>query len=294
MNMEEFLVENGVQIVRHGEHHHTRPGWVQLDCPMCGVNSHRYHLGLNTSGGYFNCYKCGKLDRVDVVSTLLSVPPAKAAGMLRGVERQVAVSSPSKAVSRGKLVLPLGIRPLGQRHREYLESRRFDPDEIIEIWQVRAIIKPPFNRRIFIPIFAKDGEMVSWTTRSIDPMAHLRYISAKSSQEIYNHKTLLYGEHLCEDAICICEGPISAWAIGPGAVATCGLGYTQPQLVRMSKYRKRYVCFDAEPQAQRRAKKLCDSLSAFSGFTKNILLSAKDPAECSSKERREIKKLIRT
>lgn len=292
MTLEEVLKDAGIKVFNYGEHHHARRGWVQMDCPYCGQNTGRYHLGLNKSGNYFNCYKCGKLNTVEVLASLLGVSVNRSAQILCSTVRQKADYKPSYAQIRGKLTLPVNLQPLGAKHREYLKKRGFRANDLVTTWQIQALVGPPMSHRIFIPIFAKNGEMVSWTSRSIDPDAELRYISAKSNQEIYNHKTLLYGEHLCEDTIVVCEGPVSAWAIGPGAVATCGLGFTRPQLIKMAKYPRRYICFDAEPAAQRRARRLCNSLAPFPGFTKNILLDRKDPAELSSADRKKLRNLI--
>ena len=292
MKLDELLKDASVVIKAPGEHHHARQGWLQLDCPFCGKNSSKFHMGLNTNGGYFNCYRCGKLDRTDVVAALLDVTPAKASRLLKDVHFTFARSRDSYAVSKGTLRLPSGIVPLMKQHREYLRKRGFSPSEIVEQWKVQGIgISARLGWRLFIPIIYR-GKTVSWTTRSIGNHS-LRYISANRNQEETNHKTLLYGEDFCTTSICICEGPISAWAIGPGAVATCGLGFTQPQLVRMSRYPRRYICFDAERQAQRRAHKLADSLSAFPGSTANIVLeTGKDPAECDPSEKKEIQMII--
>jgi DNA primase len=108
-----------------------------------------------------------------------------------------------------------------------------------------------------------------------------KYVSAKPDQEIVPHKEVLYGAELARHAIVICEGPIDAWAIGPGAVCSFGLTYTEHQLKVMGSFPIRAVCFDNEPMAYRQAKKLQHQLSVFPGETSVIRLeSGKDPAEC--------------
>jgi DNA primase len=79
-------------------------------------------------------------------------------------------------------------------------------------------------------------------------------------------------------------------AIGPGAVATFGVNYTQEQAAKIARYPVRVICFDSESQAQKQAKKLLDTLTPLPGETHNIVLeSGKDPAECDPSEIAELR-----
>ena len=61
----------------------------------------------------------------------------------------------------------------------------------------------------------------------------------------------------------------------------------------MLKYPVRAVCFDAEKEAQKRAKELCTYLESFPGETMNILLEhGNDPADTSKKEIEQIRKVV--
>jgi DNA primase len=158
------------------------------------------------------------------------------------------------------------------------------------LWNAQGIgMSSQLPWRIFIPI-ELNGEMVSWTTRSINDYG-LRYISAKLTQESFPHKHLLYGEDYARHTVIIHEGPLDVWTVGPGAVGTLGTSYTRAQVVRMSKYLRRVVCFDNEPEAQRRARKLCDDLEPFEGETHNVILDAKDANTASAKEIRRLRRL---
>ena len=102
---------------------------------------------------------------------------------------------------------------------------------------------------MFIP-FHYQGEVVSWLTRSIGDKGQ-RYISASEGEESMDHKGLLYGANHCGHACVVVEGPLDAWAIGPGAVALCGTGYSRAQLLRISKFPVRVICLDRGIEAQR-------------------------------------------
>ena len=180
----------------------------------------------------------------------------------------------------GKLVIPTGIKGLHSAHKKYLHGRGFKWRELERLWKIRGIgIASRLAWRIWIPIHYH-GEVVSWTTRSISSNPRItRYVSAGEDEEAMPHKELLYGEDLARHAIIVNEGPFNAWRIGPGAVATFGSGYSIEQLERMAKYPTRAICFDNEPEAQKRARKLVNDLSVFPGDTYNVVLDRKDAAE---------------
>jgi DNA primase len=134
---------------------------------------------------------------------------------------------------------------------------------------------------------------VSWTTRSISYSDRVtRYVSAALDEEKIFHKELLYGEDFARHAVIVNEGILDAWRIGPGAVATFGSGYSQEQLERIAKYPTRAICFDNEPEAQKRARKLSNDLSALPGETYNVLLDKKDAADESKENIKRLRQEI--
>lgn len=288
MRFTDILAEQGITFLAEGNKH-CRPGWVQIDCPFCGRGAGKFHMGYNLSKGYLSCYKCGSHRTIDTLMALVDCSFKKAKEMLSDVEH-VRDAEPIK--KRGTLKLPSGIAELNNAHRQYIRNRGFDVDEIVSIWGVKGIgLAAELSYRLFLPIHYR-GEVVSWTTRSIKENATQRYISASAEEEAYNHKELLYGEDNCRHAICAVEGPISAWAIGTGGAATCGTAIKRAQVARIAKYPVRGICFDAEPEAQRRARALYDELSVFPGETINFVLDVKDPAEELKRGGRDLK-LIR-
>lgn len=292
MQLAELLKSRGVTVKLTGEHHHARKGWAQLDCPFCGQGTGKFHMGLSLSGNYFHCYQCGKLDRVEVISLLLGIDKGEAFGILKDSDSTSPTDAPTR-LNKGRLRLPPALGPLGPRHCLYLRGRGFDkPKALARLWGLKGIglvIPMRLSWRIFIPIRV-NGKTVSWTTRSILKNAASRYYTASPDEEIVSSKSVLYGEDLVNNAICVVEGPVDAWKIGPGAVATCGLGFTQAQLVRMAKYPVRGICFDNEPNAQLRAERLADSLSAFPGKTFVLQLDAKDAGDAGPHEIKQIRR----
>jgi len=164
-----------------------------------------------------------------------------------------------------------------------------NPDEIERLWGVQGIgLASELSWRLWIPIYHQ-GEVVSWTTRAIGN-TDARYITASPEQESKSIKSVLYGGDMVRYASIICEGPIDAWAIGPGAVAVCGLSYTKAQLLETSKFPVRVICFDSESIAQKRANRLAKQLQVFPGETHVVVLeSGDDPAEADRSEILELR-----
>ena len=289
MKFTDALTELGIPFVEEG-HHHCRTGWVQLDCPFCGKESQKYHLGYNIDRNYMHCWRCGPKTIVSVLMEASGLPFRKCTGVLKGIE----TTYPEKKLKIvRKVKLPKGIGELLPCHIKYLRDRGFNPTSLIQLWDIKGIgIASRLPWRIFIPIL-HNRKVVSWTTRAISRNnLVIRYISASEEEEALPHKSLLYGEDYVGRSVIIHEGPIDVWATGPGAVAVMGTSYTSEQTLRLSKYPRRVVCFDNDRQAQTRAKSLCDLLFPFPGETLNVQLDSKDAGSASEKELRKLRKLL--
>lgn len=290
MDLREVLGSNGIDYKEAGQHHHARSGWIQIDCPFCGPSSRKYHLGYNISNAYFNCWSCGPHSVFEVLRELTGLGTKDIKDVSKNLARNKVETVASK---RGKLKIPFHVGKLKEAHKFYLINiRGFCPSILEKQWRIGGIsfnLKLPW--RIFIPIHYK-GNVVSWTTRAIRPN-DLRYFSASEEQEILNHKHLLYGEDYCRHSICCVEGPTDAWAIGPGAVATLGTGFSMEQVKKLSRYPVRGICFDASRAAQKRAQQLIDLLSIYPGVTYNFELeTGEDPASAKKSEIDLIRKAL--
>lgn len=273
MQFQDLLDQYGVAYDNSGSGHNTE-GWLNLDCPWCSPSTGRYRLGYNLTYGHCNCWYCGRKPTNAVIAAVCGLPDSRAFALAGKLTRVASTATPHT----GTLHVPPGLGPLQPCHKAYLHERGFDPERIRQTWNVAAIgLAARLAWRVYIPIFLY-GRQVSWTTRAIGTSPD-RYISAKKEEEAVSHKTILYGEDYCRQACLVHEGPLDAWAVGPGAVATCGTSYSQSQLRRIAAYPVRGVLFDSEPGAQARANRLTNDLAAFPGRTINIQLNAKDPAD---------------
>ena len=268
-------------------HHHCREGWIQIDCPFCGRNTKKWHMGYSLNGGHMSCWRCGIHSAAWTLSVITGISVKDIEKVLKGVKTRKL----EKTKKTGTLKLPDGIDELGNAHKLYLRKRGLNPDEISRIWGVKGIgIAAKYPWSLFVPNYIGDS-LVSWCVRELSDKG-VRWMDAPAEMEAVSGKEILYGEQLASHAIIICEGPGDCWSIGPGAVATLGLNYSTSQVNLMLKYPVRAVCFDNEPLAQKRAKELVEMLAVYPGETYNIQLDSKDAGSASEKELRSIRKLL--
>lgn len=241
-----------------------------------------------------NCWTCGKLDPVKTLVKITQKPFNEIARLWRCVASDAKFRNYKGTQTNGKLVLPPNLGPLLPFQRDYLAKRGFDPDELESMWGFKGIglIAGPLKWRIFIPI-VHNFEMVSYTTRAATDKGVIRYRTAQKEHEKVSIKRVLFGEDHCLHVILVAEGVLDAVKIGPGAVATCGVGYTRSQVLRLAKYPKRVIVFDAEPEGQKAAQKICRELEVFPGITQNVILeSGKDPSRVSKQELLELREML--
>jgi hypothetical protein len=292
MTFQELLNELRVPVMTSGNKH-CREGWIQIDCPFCSPGYGKYLMGYSLHGNYCNCYQCGGKPLAAVLERLSGKGFRECKLLLKGLEKPEGFRKTIEHT--GKLVMPEFCEPMLKMHDNYLADRGFDPEYCERIWDFQGIgnhtspDKKIMRRRVVIPI-KYNGRTVSWTARAIDPDSRMRYISADAESEAIPHKELLFGRDFVTDTAIIVEGPLDAVRIGRGAVATCGIAYKQRQILEMSKIPYRYICFDSEPKAQQRAHELAELLSGYAGETHVVTLDAKDAAEATNKELKQLRK----
>jgi DNA primase len=289
MQFREILEDHNIPIAPEGHHHHTH-GWIQFDCPFCGMNTHRYHMGYNIDGGFVNCWKCGGHSVASVLREYTQLSYHKIKDLLKQVG--TVYKRVKQEQRRKKVEIPNVVGKLRPPHIKYLESRGYNVQELQRLWKIKGIgAAGRLHWRIFIPI-EQNGRTVSWTTRSLSDSGQ-RYISAKPEQESVRHKNILYGMDYVRSAVIITEGPLDVWRVGPGAVCTFGSAFTTPQVLALTPIQKRIICYDREDEAQKQAKKLMSQLGPFPGETLNVLLNANDPGTAKHREIKKLRKFLK-
>ena len=285
-NLVDILQEHGIRQAPE-DHHHSRYGWAQFDCPFCGRGTKKYHLGYSLQNDYFNCWQCGHKSVSAVVQAFLQLSYQDVTKLLEGV---TVTRTERKEKPTGVYRAPHGLGPPQLAHIQYLKKRGFNPEEIISLWGLRGTDwkSNDIPWRLFIPIVHR-GNTVSWTSRAIGKDVRPKYYSAAEVNENIPHKSLLYGMDFVRDTCIVVEGPTDVWNIGPGAVGTFGLSYCPAQVSAISKVPNRYIAFDNSIQAQKVARKLSRDLSIFTGNTYLMEIDADDPGSASRSEVQKVR-----
>ncbi len=280
MKFPELLQDLHIQFKKHGEHKHTTPGRIQICCPFCDRGLQSYHMGYHLSRGNLHCWRCGSHSALSTLLELTKLPYKEVKQMVESLDKD---SVSSILPTSGRLELPKGLGGLTRLHKEFLVKKGLDPCVVVPLWGLQGIgVSSKLSWRVWIPIKYR-GDVVSWTTRSVREEG--TYHTARPDQERISSKTLIFGEDMVGETIIVVEGPLDAMRIGPGAGATCGIGYTREQVLRLANYPRRIIAFDNEYQAQRQARKICTELEVMPGETINVVLeTGKDASRASDKE----------
>lgn len=283
MDIEQLYRDYNVPYVTEG-HKHARSGWVNTSCPFCTGNP-GYHLGYDTNGKKFVCWRCGGHYSDKVISKLLNVGRKDAQQILRkyGVLVRKVVQNNCKVKIKG-FKLPNNTEELKSNHIKYLRNRNFNPTILKELYEILGtgvfakLDDLNYKHRIIIPYYW-DGRIVSFDSRDITNKSKTKYLACPLDRELVQHKKILYGlqRRWGDTGICV-EGTTDVWRMGSNSFATSGIKYTSAQVRSMAKQFKRvFIIFDNEPQAVLQANKLVGDLK-FRGVEAHRIDIKGDPA----------------
>ncbi len=240
-------------------------GWLNTKCPYCEDSSN--HLGYNIHSNYFNCWKCGWHPVDETLSILLDIHKADIPKLLKEYKTHFIESDKKPVRTIKQIQLPSSL-PLNNRHRQYLSDRDFNPDKLIERYNLTGTSHiGNYKFRIIAPILYGQ-KIVSYQGRDITEKSKTPYKACPNNEEIRPHKHCLYAlDNVPGDTVIIVEGITDVWRLGNGAVATFGIKFKLEQVNLLRRFKKRYIFFDNDPDAQKQANKLANLLSHFDGET---------------------------
>ena len=248
-------------------------GWTNFNCPFHSNGQRGYKMGFNHAGNYLYCWVCGKSSIEKVLSELLSISFYEAKKILLEYETDTIIRSKlKKKNSSGKnIALPGNEIEEGSKAWTYLLNRNFDPKYLIRQYKIKdGGITGYWAFRILIPIFV-NNKIVTYQGRSLyskkkcSELDILRYNTLNIQDSVMDAKHIFYGLDDCKnDWVVLVEGPFDRWRLGPNNVlSSLGTSTSQEQINLLAKrYKKVIFLFDNEKQAQDRAKKYGEQLSA--------------------------------
>ena len=290
-------------------HKHCRPGWVNVECPLCTGNP-GYHLGFPLKGGPFVCWRCGSHSQFEVIQKLLNLTAKETYGILKQYKGRVLTIADQKEDKKAPFLLPSKATALNTKHRNYLKRRGFDSDVIENHWGVlgtgptsilydkeeNKIIN--FKQRLVIPIYW-NGRIVSFQARDITDRSGVKYIACPKYREIIHHKHILYVNPINWEIMkggrgVVVEGVTDVWKLGDFSIATFGIKYKMEQVRILAKHLKEIVIiYDFENQAQQQADVLIKQLE-FRGVQVAKEKIENDPGSLSYDDAKHLMKQIMT
>jgi DNA primase len=294
-NAEHFCLDFSIDSPKGGKH--SRPGWIQVECPFC-TGHYGYHLGININRGYANCWRCGWHWLPKVISKITNKTIYESKQIITKYSSGDTFDDYQSDVQTAqKLIYPSEFQKLKPVHYNYLKSRGFKPSFARKLGLLGTDWYGEYSWRVIIPVWL-DGELISYQGRDITGRASLKYKACAKVDETYHHQNMIYGiDDIKGDTIIIVEGVFDAWKLYGYAGATFGSAWT-PSQARMiaSRFKKFYSLYDPEEQAQENADKLAKYLTARGLEGENLVLDLgtrddgyeRDPGDMSEKETNEL------
>lgn len=284
------VIDSGVSVTR---------GWIGLNCPYCGDGD--FHLGFNAKRNLFSCWRCGTKPFMKTMVLLTGLNVKEINKELPAYYIKPEEEDETQIIRPSTIEFPAGTMPLQTRHKRYLKSRGFDCEEVEKIWGLKGTLEDSdLPWRVIIPITFQ-GKMVSYTSRDITDKSKMKAITCENEKEVIHHKDIVFGfDQVNSNTVIVTEGPFDAMKLGPGAVCTFGIKYSEEQIELLGAFKNIFIVFDSkidkngnetEEQAQFQAERLADSLSIMSNVW--IIDDFKtDPADFHKRQVDKLRKRI--
>jgi hypothetical protein len=250
-------------------------GWVGITCPFPNCDDNSNHGGINTYGGYYNCWKCGGHKLREVIKLL--VPDESTQKILNKYAVFTIDDTPEEPTEAVEFVLP-GEKLLDVHH-SYLQMRNFDSHYIEKKYGVLGTTyHPQYPYRIITPVIF-NGVPVSFLGRDYTGK-QIRHKDCSKQLAKIHHKTILYNLDNChKDSVLVVEGAYDVWRFGDNTCATLGIGYTPEQVNMLAqRFKNVSVLFDRSESAYKKAKSLALDLDSV-GVNSCIIRCAHDEPE---------------
>jgi hypothetical protein len=276
--------ERHIQFMESG-HHHSHEGWIQVHCPFCTDGSHGWHLGFSIEKGNMNCWRCGSHNLKKYLSAVIKGVSALEIIRLYTLNNHIPINKKDKT-RRKKAIAPPQIEPMKTCHRKYLVHKKFNPAVVGDEWELKGTIgfSGEWNWRIIASIKNSSGEVTGYAGRALNDEMKPRWKFSRSDEMSCDPKKMIYGIEKAKDRVLIVEGISDVWRMGPGAVGLLGIDWKEEQAAILKKYEFRYIMFDPESIAQKKAQELANWLAPFPGETEIISGLKTDPGDLNQAE----------
>jgi len=246
IDIERLLSDNNIDYRTSGKN--ISEGWVGISDPY--AHDTGYHMGINPIGSYCYSWKTGGAKLNKVLSDVLGITWYEADKLIKEYST---ITHIEKMLNKQKFVISED-KP-GRIHRDYLRSRGFNANYLIDTYDIRAD-----GYKLVFPVYYR-GEIVSYQERDIRKKF---YKACSKETAILNYKDILYNiDNAVSDFVVAVEGLFDVFRLGDDAVATFGTSWTPKQVRVLLRYKKVIIMFDNEDNVDtvRRANGLGAELS---------------------------------
>ena len=281
-------------------------GWTNVNCPFCvnPIDTH-FNGGFNYISPRYNCWRCGNHSYYDALSKILGIPVNQVSQFVKDYT-YIAPEKEIKRVAQAEYLDLPGFK-LNEQERQYLLNRGYDINYLINKFHIRGGgIAGDWAYRIILPIYYKKL-LVSWVGRTILSKEQIRqcesmgvkiprYKNLDIEQSVIAPKDIFFNlDNSTGNTVIICEGAFDVMKMGENCICSLGTSVTrQQELFLKDKYKKVFICFDNEYEAQEKARHLGRNLASL-GMDVEVVNIAEpfnknDPGELSYEEVSIIKK----
>lgn len=198
-----FLENNGIEYIDHGPQ--VTRGNIGIQCPFCGDADPSYHMGINVTTNYWNCWRnsyhrgksparlVAKLLGCTVLRAKTIVSEESTTDVSAFDEMYLRLNQPPKEKEKPpepptRLNFVNGMRKVSRRgygelFYKYIRDRGFtksQTDWVIKEHKLKYSLTGTWRWRLIIPIYF-NGKLVNWTGRSIRKDATVRYLSLSTA-----------------------------------------------------------------------------------------------------------------
>jgi hypothetical protein len=285
---ESFLNDYGIPFITEGHHHITRQFKLQTDCPLHGMGTGKYHLGLNPTSN--SCWAHGKGHSVwELVSEFTNLQNKDVEKILRKYSNNSIYESSTKKKVSNVSTITYPKQELSRNHINYLIKRGFSTTELVYKYQISS--HPCFGMfggRIIIPVY-ENRQLVSLTARSLN--SEPKYLNLKDEKSIMPIRDCLYGYDFCnQDFVLVLEGVTDVWRMGDNSCGLFGKTMSTAQKHKLIK-KFRFIFILLDPDAVASSKKIADQLRPYRRVF-NLLVDGSDPGDYTWEEAQKVWKLI--
>lgn len=270
-------------------------GWIGLPDVWNKINDTEYHLGFNLAGSYLYSWIDGWHSIYDWLD--LVAPYENKHDIMVEYGDEVSFVNRLNDEPHNATEIEFNFPELPKQAQDYIRKRNFDPHDLIRKYNLRwGGIVGSFAFRIIIPIYDKEGNLVSYQGRFIGTDKNIpRYKTLAKELSIIDPKHVLYNENNVRgNTIYLVEGFFNVARWGDNTVASLGTSFTEAQVRALAQYDRVVILFDSEVQAQQRANKLAERVSSMGVHVDNVDLElvGRDIAQCSDIEIQQFRRQI--